>query len=95
MKSKDCFSYVPSDIQSMLNRLKTEMWELHQSTGFAPLTSRGSQQYRTLTVPKLTPQTIDAKNMAEDPRHGRNLTAAALFRGRISTKEVNEQTLNV
>ena len=95
IKIQDCSSYVPSNIQSMLNRLKTEMWELHQSTGFAPLTSRGSQQYRTLTVPKLTPQTIDAKNMAEDPRHGRNLTAAALFRGRISTKEVNEQTLNV
>ena len=32
----------------------------------------------------------DAKNMmcAADPRHGRYLTAAALFRGRMSTKEV-------
>jgi hypothetical protein len=25
-------------------------------TGFAPLTSRGSQQYRALTVPELTQQ---------------------------------------
>merc|ERR1719333_1859062 len=39
-------------------------------TGFAPWTSRGSQQYRALT-------------------------AAALFRGRMSTKEVDEQMLNV
>ena len=33
---------------------------------------------------------FDAKNMmcAADPRHGRYLTAAALFRGRMSTKEV-------
>jgi len=41
--------------------------------GFAPLTSRGSQQYRSLTVPELTQQMFDAKNMmaACDPRHGR------------------------
>merc|ERR1712196_206060 len=66
-------------------------------TGFAPLTSRGSQQYRALTVPELTQQMFDAKNMmcAADPRHGRYLTAAALFRGRMSAKEVDEQMLNV
>ena len=65
--------------------------------GFAPLTSRGSQQYRSLTVPELTQQMFDAKNMmaAADPRHGRYLTACALFRGRMSTKEVDEQMLNV
>ena len=41
--------------------------------GFAPLTARGSQQYRALTVPELTQQMFDAKNMmaACDPRHGR------------------------
>merc|ERR1719194_303509 len=61
--------------------------------GFAPLTSRGSQQYRALTVPELTQQMFDAKNMmaAADPRHGRYLTACALFRGRMSTKRVAEQ----
>merc|ERR1719428_473687 len=65
--------------------------------GFAPLTSRGSQQYRALTVPELTQQQFDAKNMmcAADPRHGRYLTAACQFRGRMSTKEVDEQMLNV
>merc|ERR1712012_955983 len=54
-------------------------------TGFAPLTSRGSQAYATSTVPELTQQMFDAKNMmcAADPRHGRYLTAAALFRGRM------------
>lgn len=56
--------------------------------GFAPLTSRGSQQYRSLTVPELTQQMFDAKNMmaACDPRHGRYLTVAAIFRGRMSMK---------
>jgi len=40
---------------------------------------------------------FDAKNMmcAADPRHGRYLTAATMFRGRISTKEVEEQMVNV
>ena len=59
--------------------------------GFAPLTSRGSQQYRALTVPELTQQMFDAKNMmaACDPRHGRYLTVATMFRGRMSMKEVD------
>merc|ERR1712080_200692 len=61
--------------------------------GFAPLTSRGSQQYRALTVPELTQQMFDAKNMmaACDPRHGRYLTVAAMFRGRMSMKEVDDR----
>ena len=65
--------------------------------GFSPLTSRGSQQYRALTVPELTQQMFDAKNKmcASDTRHGRYLTASAVFRGRMSTKEVDEQMLNV
>ncbi|VAH07426.1 unnamed protein product [Triticum turgidum subsp. durum] len=65
--------------------------------GFAPLTSRGSQMYRSLTVPELTQQMWDSKNMmcAADPRHGRYLTASAMFRGKMSTKEVDEQMINV
>jgi len=65
--------------------------------GFAPLTARSSQTYRQLSVAELTTQMFDAKNMmcASDPRHGRYLTASALFRGKMSTKEVDEQMVNV
>jgi len=65
--------------------------------GFAPLTARSSQTYRGLNVAELTTQMFDAKNMmcASDPRHGRYLTASALFRGKMSTKEVDEQMVNV
>jgi tubulin beta len=65
--------------------------------GFAPLTSRASTQFRPLTVPELTQQMFDAKNMmcAADPRHGRYLTAACMFRGTMSSKEVDDQMLNV
>lgn len=56
--------------------------------GFAPLTSRGVIPYQTMSVPELTNQMFDAKNMmcAADPRHGKYLTAAAIFRGLVSTK---------
>ena len=66
-------------------------------TGFAPLTSRGNQNFQAVSVPELTQQMFDAKNMmtACDPRHGRYLTVAAMFRGRMSMKEVDEQMLNV
>jgi tubulin beta len=65
--------------------------------GFAPLTARSSQTYRALSVAELTTQMFDAKNMmcASDPRHGRYLTASALFRGKMSTKEVDEQMVNI
>src|SRR5690349_10366271 len=65
--------------------------------GFAPLTAVNTASFRALTVPELTQQMFDAKNMmaASDPRHGRYLTVAAMFRGRMSTKEVDEQMLNV
>lgn len=81
--------------------------------GFAPLTARGSQQFRAVSVPELTQQMFDAKNMmaASDPRHGRYLTVctfskiyclgfsskfnpfqvAAVFRGKVSMKEVDDQ----
>ncbi|KAL0809121.1 hypothetical protein ABMA28_012745 [Loxostege sticticalis] len=65
--------------------------------GFAPLTARNSQGYRALTVPELTQQMFSPTNMmaACDPRHGRYLTVAAIFRGRMSMKEVDEQMLTV
>ena len=61
--------------------------------GFAPLTSRGTQDFRAHSVKELARQMFDAKNMmvAADPRHGRYLTVAAIFRGKISTKEVDQQ----
>ena len=63
--------------------------------GFAPLTARGSDQYRTLTVAELTKQIFHPKNMmtACDPSHGRYLSVAAMFRGRMSMYEIDEQMI--
>ncbi|KAK9504924.1 hypothetical protein O3M35_009091 [Rhynocoris fuscipes] len=98
--SPTCLRF-PGQLNSDLRKLAVNMVpfpRLHFfMPGFAPLTSRGSQQYRALTVPELVQQMFDAKNMmaACDPRHGRYLTVAAIFRGRMSMKEVDEQMLNV
>jgi len=65
--------------------------------GFAPLHPRNVTQYRQLTVAELTNQMFEPKNMmaACDPRQGRYLTASASFRGKMSTKEVDEQMLSI
>jgi len=101
MSGVTCCIRFPGQLNSDLRKMAVNLVpfpRLHFfMIGFAPLTSRGSQQYRALTVPELTQQMFDAKNMmcAADPRHGRYLTASTMFRGRMSTKEVDEQMLNV
>ncbi|KAJ9565368.1 hypothetical protein OSB04_001334 [Centaurea solstitialis] len=101
MSGVTCCLRFPGQLNSDLRKLAVNLIpfpRLHFfMVGFAPLTSRGSQQYRALTVPELTQQMWDAKNMmcAADPRHGRYLTASAIYRGKMSTKEVDEQMLNV
>lgn len=61
--------------------------------GYAPLTAIRNQSFRSLTVPELTQQMFDSKNMmaAADPRNGRYLTVAAFFRGNVSVKEVEDE----
>ncbi|KAJ6747003.1 TUBULIN [Salix koriyanagi] len=101
MSGVTCCLRFPGQLNSDLRKLAVNLIpfpRLHFfMVGFAPLTSRGSQQYSALSVPELTQQMWDAKNMmcAADPRHGRYLTASAMFRGKMSTKEVDEQMINV
>jgi tubulin beta len=91
----------PGQLNSDLRKLAVNMVpfpRLHFfMVGFAPLTARGSQNYRAVTVAELTSQMFDAKNMmaASDPRHGRYLTVAAYFRGKLSMREVEENMLSV
>jgi tubulin beta len=101
MSGVTCCIRFPGQLNSDLRKLAMNLIpfpRLHFfMIGFAPMTCRGSQNCRTLTMPELIQQVFDAKNMmcASDPRHGRYLTAAAIFRGsRMRTKEVGEQMLN-
>lgn len=91
----------PGQLNSDLRKLAVNMVpfpRLHFfMVGFAPLTSRGSSSFRAVTVPELTQQMYDPKNMmaASDFRNGRYLTCAAIFRGKVSMKEVEDQMRNV
>lgn len=91
-----CLRY-PGQLNADLRKLAVNMVpfpRLHFfMPSFAPLTSRSAQHYQAVNVPELTSQMFDAKNMmtACDPRHGRYLTAAAVYRGKMSTKEVEDQ----
>ena len=91
----------PGQLNADLRKLATNMVpfpRLHFFVpGFVPLVARGTQQYQTQTVKELTTNMFDPKNMmaACDPRHGRYMTVAAIFRGKLSMKEVDQEILNV
>ncbi|CAH0602412.1 unnamed protein product [Chrysodeixis includens] len=95
-----CFRF-PGQLNADLRKLAVNMVpfpRLHFfMPGFAPLTARSSFQYRPQTVPELMSQMFNSSNMmtAADPRHGRYLTVATIFRGRMSMKEVDEQILAI
>jgi len=101
MSGITCSLRFPGQLNSYLRKLAVNLIpfpRLHFfMVGSAPLSSRANQEYQQVSVPELTAQMFDAKNMmaACDPRHGRYLTASAMFRGKVSTKEVDDQMLQI
>jgi len=101
MSGITCCLRFPGQLNSDLRKLAVNLIpfpRLHFFlVGFAPLASAASKSYQAVSVAELTAQMFDSKNMmaACDPRNGRYLTASAFFRGKIATKEVEEQMLNV
>ncbi|EAL71948.1 hypothetical protein ACTFIW_009805 [Dictyostelium discoideum] len=101
MSGITCCLRFPGQLNSDLRKLAVNLIpfpRLHFFlVGFAPLTAKGASSYNRITVPELTQQMFDAKNMmaASDPHNGKYLTASALFRGKIFTKEVDEQMHNI
>jgi tubulin beta len=75
----------PGQLNSDLRKLAVNMVpfpRLHFfMVGFAPLTSRGAYSFRAVSVPELTQQMFDPKNMmaASDFRNGRYLTCSAIL----------------
>eukprot|EP00457_Paulinella_chromatophora_P007426 gb/GEZN01007449.1/.p1 GENE.gb/GEZN01007449.1/~~gb/GEZN01007449.1/.p1 ORF type:complete len:474 (-),score=83.98 gb/GEZN01007449.1/:57-1478(-) len=101
MSGVTCCLRFPGQLNSDLRKLAVNLTpfpRLHFfMIGIAPLTASGTEQYSQLSVPELTQQMFHPKNMmcASDPRTGKFLTAAAMFRGNISTKQIDDQMLNV
>ncbi|THD25368.1 Tubulin beta-4B chain [Fasciola hepatica] len=95
-----CFRF-PGQLNSDLRKLAVNMVPFPRLHFFAPcfvpLSSRGNQPYKAITVPNLVQQMFDAKHLMAycDPQEGRFLTCASVFRGRLSMAEVEESMLNV
>lgn len=91
----------PGQLNSDLRKLGVNMVpfpRLHFFTcGYAPLVSSGSRAYQSLTVSELVHQGFDPKNLmaAIDPRLGKYLTVSAIFRGKISSRDVEQEMQNV
>ncbi|KAK9471867.1 Tubulin/FtsZ, GTPase domain-containing protein [Dipodascopsis tothii] len=86
----------PGQLNSDLRKLAVNMVpfpRLHFfMTGFAPLFAMNSRAFQGLSVPELTQQLFNPANMmaAANPTHGRYLTVSAIFRGKVSLKEIEE-----
>jgi tubulin beta len=101
MSGVTCSLRFPGQLNSDLRKLAVNLIpfpRLHFFlVGVAPLTHKSSTGFEKLTVAELTTQIFDPINMMAqcDPRRGKYLTASALFRGKISTNDVDEQMLKV
>jgi tubulin beta len=90
----------PGQLNTDLRKLYTNMCpypKLHFFIpGFAPLMTCSSEPYRKNSVAELVSQIFDSRNqMADvDMNDGRYLTSAAVFRGLVSTREIEQQMTN-
>lgn len=95
-----CFRF-PGQLNLDLRKLKTNMCpfpRLHFFIpGFAPLTSRLSESYQKINAADLVNQIFDCRNQMADynPSDGRYLTCAAIFRGLISTRDIEQHVMAI
>jgi len=91
----------PGQLNADLRKLAVNMVpfpRLHFFTaGVAPLASQKNAEYISYSVSEITNQMFDSRNLmaACNPRHGRYLTVAAFFRGRVSMRDVDNEMLQL
>jgi tubulin beta len=101
MSGVTCSLRFPGQLNSDLRKLAVNLIpfpRLHFFlVGVAPLTHKASSNFEKPNVAELTQQIFDPLNMmaACDPRRGKYLTASALFRGPISTNDVDDQMIKI
>lgn len=95
-----CFRF-PGQLNTDLRKLMVNMCpfpSLHFFIpGFAPLMSQSSENYRKISTSDLVCQIFDSRNQmaAFDPHEGTYLTCAAIFRGLVSCKEIEQQLMQI
>jgi len=101
MGNFSCSLRFPGQLNSDLRKLAVNLVpfpRLHFFlVGSAPLIAEGSQHFQSSTVAELTQQMFNPNNMmaACDPRRGKYLAACGMFRGNISTQEIDDHLFNI
>jgi len=101
MSGVTCSLRFPGQLNADLRKLAVNLVpfpRLHFfMAGLAPLTSMASRSFQTTTVQDLTMQMFDPRNMMvnADPRKGKYLTATAIFRGKVPSKDVDTAMASV
>lgn len=101
MAGVTCSLRFPGQLNADLRKLAVNLVpfpRLHFfAIGYAPILPTDDKGYRSVTVADLAYQAFDESNMMADidPRQGRYLTAASYFRGKVSTKEVEDEMVKM
>jgi len=101
MSGTTCSLRFPGQLNSDLRKLAVNLIPFPRMhffmVSYAPLHASSSSSYRAASVAEITQQMFDPKLVmaACDPTSGRYLTASAIYRGKISTKEVDDHLLKI
>jgi len=101
MSGVTCCLRFPGQLNSDLRKLAVNLVPFQRLHFFvmtcAPLTSVRHAQYNALNVTELVKEVFSKKNLmcACDIDNGKYLSACAMFRGKIMTREVDEQMLRL
>lgn len=101
MSGATCSLRFPGQLNADLRKLAVNLIPFPRLHFFlaasAPITSAGNEKFTTQSVAELANQMFDSKNLlaAVDPRQGKYLTASAVFRGRVATRDVDQQIANM
>lgn len=87
----------PGQLNSDLRKLAVNLVpfsRLHFFTvGYAPLLAQNTRKFSSSSVPELTQQILDGRNLMAgvNPREGKYLTCGAFFRGKASVREIEDE----
>eukprot|EP01123_Difflugia_compressa_P000514 TRINITY_DN10596_c0_g1_i1.p1 TRINITY_DN10596_c0_g1~~TRINITY_DN10596_c0_g1_i1.p1 ORF type:complete len:450 (+),score=86.62 TRINITY_DN10596_c0_g1_i1:3-1352(+) len=99
MSGVTCGLRFPGQLNSDLRKMAVNLipfMRLHfLMVGFAPLSSIANKTYQPTSVSELTSQMFNPKSLMADVdlKRGKYLAASCMFRGNVSTKDVDEQML--
>ncbi|GMM51827.1 hypothetical protein DASB73_027900 [Starmerella bacillaris] len=87
----------PGELNSDLRKLAVNLVPFNRlhffTVGYAPLFASAAKKFTNLSVPELTQQLLDGRNLMAGvkPTTGKYLTCGAFFRGNVAVKEIEDE----